>query len=103
MYCCYDMGKRIEIVGRGLSLGDAYDTFGFDFCGTIPVNVESIYREGTLRFRIDAGEAIPVIQYADEEETLCCAFQRKGPTGEWVDYDVYALARSLTYVLRRRT
>ena len=104
MYYYYGQGKRFEIVGRGLSLGDAYDIFGFNFVGIIPVtqNVESLYREGTLRFRNDAGESIPVIQYGDEEEALCCAFQKKGLTGEWVDYDVDALARALTYVFRRR-
>lgn len=104
-YCIGEKGKKVEIRGRGLSLGDAFCLYGFDFPGIIqdPQQAQDHYRSGVLRFKKIEGEAIPLIQYDnDDNEALCCAFQTKGPSGIYVDYDVYALAQSLTCVFRRR-
>ena len=103
-YCIGEKGKKVEIRGRGLSLGDAFCLYGFDFSGIIQdaQQAQDHYRSGVLRFQRLGGETIPLIQYdTADDEALCCAFQIIGPSGVFVDYDVYALARSLTYVFRR--
>ncbi len=104
MYYYIDRGKKMEISGRGLTLGDAYSAFGYSLSGFDPQSqsAQLLYKPGKLRFRRIAEEAIPLLQYDDsEDEALCCAFQIRLKNGRYYDLDIYLLSKSLTYIMRR--
>ena len=101
MYFYSGKGQRAEMHGRGLSLGDAFELFGFVLPKTIPDMQSHIYKPCVLRFKRIDGDAVAVLQYEGEsEERLCYAFQIRFSDGKYVDLNVDVLSRALTYISR---
>ena len=92
-------GRKAEVHGRGLSLGDAFNAFGFNLPETLTEmqSIHEIDKAGVLRFKRIDGEAIPLLQYEGEsEEALCFAFQIRLSTGDFVDINLSVLSRALS-------
>lgn len=89
-------GEKAEWTGRGLSLGDAINAYGFSLSGIVS-NTQN-YKTGVLHFVKMSGEAVPMIQYNNEsEEHLCAVFQRF-IDGKYVDVNLCTLSRALTFM-----
>lgn len=100
MYYCSEKGKAAEMHGRGLSLGDAFEMFGFRLPTIIQdSNITNLYKPAVLRFKRIDGDAIPLLQYkGEQEEALCYAFQIRLSDGKFVDLNLPVLSRALTMI-----
>ncbi len=55
-----------------------------------------------LKYIDNAGHIIPLIQYNnDDDEHLCGVFQIQMTSGKYIDLNVVAIARALTFISRR--
>ena len=97
-YYYSDKGKKAELHGRGLSVGDTFEMFGFRLPSIIQdSDIINIYKPAVLRFKCIDEEAIPVLQYeGEDEEALCYVFQIKLSSGKYVDLNLHVLSRALT-------